>query len=137
MRSDDTADQIFDLFFNSLFSGSKLVPKKPEVAERNLFCDVLKEEDGVRIVADIPTGCLTPDVRVDSGILTITVNRPIPGDVSDFESCQRPYGKWTRSFKLHDDHDPDSVEATCKEGLLVITIKRGTKTSAKNVKVHT
>jgi len=89
--------------------------------------------DQVSIKADLPPGCDKPVVKVENGSMKIEVTRPIPKEVKG--TFERPYGKWTRTWELHDTHDPDSVEADIKDGVLTVTVKSLKSSKSRTVEI--
>lgn len=85
-----------------------------------LPCDVVRNEDSIDLLMDLP-GC-KPIVKVKCGILTIEAERPVP-EKTEFVNTQRTYGKWSGRWRLSDIVDPTSIEASYKDGVLMVSLK--------------
>ena len=106
------------------------------VPDKALLCDIFEKDDSLYIVADIPAGSDKPEVKIEKGVLSITVNRPsVP--TKGYSRAERVFGKWTRQFDLDEDTvDADSVDAEVKDGVLTITFKKSSKSRTKVVEVR-
>ncbi|MDR0383346.1 MAG: Hsp20/alpha crystallin family protein, partial [Spirochaetaceae bacterium] len=81
------------------------------------------------IKADLP-GCDDKDIEltVDSGVLTILSKKETETETKDdgkkYLVRERHYDVFSRSFKLPENADPDSVNASFNNGLLTLEIKK-------------
>jgi HSP20 family protein len=84
------------------------------------------------------------DVTVDRGVLTISGERvsPLPSEQEARErkltvySQERPYGKFTRAISLPDDVDPAHVNASYRDGVLLVSIARRESAQPRRINVQ-
>jgi HSP20 family protein len=86
--------------------------------------NIFRKQDAAVLRAELP-GVRPEDVSVtaEGHQLTITGERR-PPDVSTM-ACyrrERPFGKFSRTVRLPDDLDMERVEATCRNGVLTVTV---------------
>lgn len=89
--------------------------------------DVIEHEHGYELNIDLP-GFSKSDVTItiDDGVLTLTGARAHAEPEKDnlFRSYERPWGSFTRSFRLPDEVDPDQVNATYENGVLKLELTK-------------
>ena len=87
--------------------------------------DAYRTEEGLVVTVDLPG--LAPDavdVSVNDGMLTISGERPVAGDVADDQWLrrERPRGRFERSFSLPDGTNPSDIAAAFTNGVLELRI---------------
>ncbi|WP_223866047.1 Hsp20/alpha crystallin family protein [Salipiger aestuarii] len=98
---------------------------------------MFEEDDGVTLMMDIPgVAPDSVDVSVENRALTVhgTNNAPAP------EGYRRIYAEYApaafeRAFSLPDTLDADGIEASHRDGVLVLTFKKGEAATPKQIKV--
>jgi len=90
-------------------------------------------EDSVVVDIDLPSvDKASVDVEVRDGVLTVSGER-VKGE--DIMHTNRRYGKFTKSFKLGEELDIDSVEASFVDGVLSVTIKKKAVAKASKIEI--
>jgi len=89
--------------------------------------DVKEDESKFTIFADIPG--VDPkdiDVTMENGILTLKGERKTESkeEKNNFKRVERTYGSFYRRFSLPDTADATTINATSKDGVLLITINK-------------
>ncbi|HHH30569.1 MAG TPA: Hsp20/alpha crystallin family protein [Polyangiaceae bacterium] len=85
-----------------------------------------EEDDALTLVFEAP-GATADDVSLtyEAGRLTVSVDRGVETPGGRICHAERPHGRLSRQIELGRAYDPDSIEATLDEGLLVVrAIKR-------------
>jgi len=100
--------------------------------------DTYEEGDTIVITAELP-GVKKENVSIDLKDNTISISgeRTLEENVSDKQYFRRErcHGKFFRAFSLPETADPDKIEASFKDGLLKILIRRSDKTLTKKVEI--
>jgi len=101
-------------------------------------CDVCENDEHVIIDLEVP-GFGTQDVAIscDQNVLTIS------GERKQEERCgnehrqhtERRSGRFSRSFRLPDGLEQDSIDATLKDGVLTVTIAKTEKVQPRKIEV--
>ncbi|MEP0846789.1 MAG: Hsp20/alpha crystallin family protein [Phycisphaerae bacterium] len=98
-------------------------------------------EDGQSLMAEAEVPGLTMDdieVFVVGNELTIKGNRRPPAETkATYHRQERGTGEFTRVVTLPVDVDPDKVEATLKNGVLLITMPKAEQARARKIAVRT
>lgn len=77
------------------------------------------------------------DISIQQNLLTIDgERRPITEEGADYFRKERYDGAFHRVLSLPDDVDPDEVDATYRDGLLHITIKRREATRPRRIEIR-
>lgn len=80
------------------------------------------------------------DVTVDRGVLSISGERDPAVGVSDakltLHSNERFDGRFRRVIGLPDDSDPTAVQASCRDGVLHVSVKRRESAQPRRIEVH-
>jgi HSP20 family protein len=128
-RLHDEMDNLFDSFFRGLdrpFNGHRGWPA----------IDVAEKEDAILVRAEVP-GCQARDIdiQVYGNTLTISGEKKESKEEKDkgFYHVESSYGAFRRDIGLPTDVDQDKIEATCKDGVLSVTLPKAEK--SKRVKV--
>jgi len=130
-RLHNEMDDLFDGFFRGLdrpFAGYKAWPA----------IDVAEEENEIVVRAEVP-GCKAEDVDISvyGNTLTISGEKKLEEEKKEkgYYHIESSYGSFRRELALPTDVDPDKVEATCKDGVLSITLPKAATAKAVKVKV--
>jgi HSP20 family protein len=78
------------------------------------------------------------DVSVDQGRLSVSGERKFEGEQMEggFNHIERRFGKFSRSFTLPEDVDPDQIDASFNDGVLTLSlVKRGEIPGEKTRKI--
>ena len=80
------------------------------------------------------------DIQIDKNLLTLEGERSLEAPASDEKATvyaqERFSGKFKRVVTLPEDMDVNNVSATCKEGVLKISILRRAETLPKRIEIH-
>lgn len=105
--------------------------------------DIIEKKDSFLLKVELPE-VKREDVKVsvDNGVLTISGERRMEMDEEDKETQQRRverfYGSFSRSFTLPDEADESAIDASYRDGMLVLTVPKTEKPQPRaiEVKVH-
>ena len=131
---------LFDQFNNEInrfFSG---MPRQAANQERAWVpaVDIREEEQRFVLSADIPgVDRANVDVTLENGVLTIKGERHAEQEETgeDFHRRERVHGTFLRQFSLPDTVNADSINATVKDGVLVIEIPKHAKPEPRKITV--
>jgi HSP20 family protein len=78
------------------------------------------------------------DVQVDRGVLTIAGERKLPavGEQASVHIDERFEGRFRRVLSLPDDIDQAAVKASCRDGVLHISISRRAEAQPRRITVQ-
>lgn len=104
-------------------------------------CDVSETDAEYRVRAEIPrVDRKDVHVTVDRGVLTIQGSRKEEKEEKGerFHRRELAYGNFARRFTLPPDADEKRIDATFKDGVLLVTIPRtaGKEGKAKQIDIH-
>lgn len=127
----------FDNLFESFFGRDPFEPVTLSGA-RVPAVDVRETADGYRLEADLPG--LTEkdlDVRVDDRTLTIESKKEEESkkDEGRYVVRERRSVSFSRAFTLPDDADPEGIQATFKNGVLELEIKKRPEAKRRQIEV--
>ncbi len=98
--------------------------------------DVLETKDALIVRAELP-GINEKDVTVElqNGVLTIAGERKLEEETKDknYHRLERTYRKFTRSFTLPTNVQPDEIKATFTDGLLELSIPKKEEAKPKKI----
>ncbi|MEX0607797.1 MAG: Hsp20/alpha crystallin family protein [Balneolaceae bacterium] len=101
--------------------------------------DISETETEFQISAELP-GMKKEDIKIDleGGRLVISGERKLENekDGKNFHRVESRYGQFSRAFYLPDSIDEDSINATYKDGMLNITIKKSEDKVKKQIEIH-
>ena len=100
--------------------------------------DIHETESGYTLQMDLP-GIKAEDVRVRmiDGTLTIEGERRADETKGRTHRVERLSGSFSRSFSLRTPVDPRGIRATCKDGVLEVTVPRAEEAMPREIKVET
>ncbi len=98
--------------------------------------DVRSVAEGYQIDLDVP-GMTEKEISVtlESALLTLEGERKAP-EADGQSRMERPFGKFSRTFRLPQDADIGRIEAVCKNGVLTVKIPKAEAAKAKTIEVH-
>lgn len=99
--------------------------------------DIFEKDDVVTVVIDMPG--VTPDsvdVSVENRSLTVrgTIDAPAPEGYRRIYAEYAP-GTFERAFSLPDTIDAGAIDATHRDGVLTLTLKKSEAAKPKQIKV--
>ena len=100
--------------------------------------DIKEEEGDFLITADVPG--VDPkdiDVTMENGMLTIKGERKLESDMSEngLRRVERMHGTFYRRFSLPDYSDADNISASCKNGVLTVTVPKTEAVKPRRIEV--
>lgn len=100
--------------------------------------DIKEERSRFLITADVPG--VDPkdiDVTMENGVLTIKGERQLDSDVKEngYRRFERLHGTFYRRFSLPDYADADDISATCKNGVLTVTVPKTEAVKPRRIEV--
>lgn len=132
-RTQNRLDQIFDSFFGDSWRSSEqeLSGWAPQV-------DVEETQDAFKFHADLP-GLTKKDISisVENNRLTIKGERKneLEETKSNFHRVERTFGSFCRSFHLPATVRADRVEASYKDGVLMITVPKAEEVKPREIEI--
>lgn len=101
--------------------------------------EVSENEKEIRVIAEVP-GLEEKDIEVtlDDGVLAIRGERKSETEDKDRQFSERYYGRFERRLALGHDVEEDKVDATFKNGVLLVTLPKTAKAqaSAKRIAIN-
>jgi HSP20 family protein len=126
-------NRMFDSFFRSgadepgLLSGNWMPP-----------VDVAEEENEYIVKVELP-GVNKDDVKItlESNILTIRGEKKDEKEIKEknYHRMERNYGSFQRSFTLPTTVKTDKIDASYKDGILVVTLPKAEESKPKQIEV--
>ena len=124
-------DDLFGGFFRGFdtqFAGYKAWPA----------IDVAEEEDTILVRAEVP-GCKADDINISvhDNVLTISGEKKLSEEKKEkgYYHVESSYGSFKRELTLPTDIDQSKIDATCKNGVLSVTLPKAEKARAIKVKI--
>lgn len=126
-------DRIFDNFFHN-----QSVPRSETDSDWSPLVDVVDAEDHVEFHAEIPS--MSEDdvkVSISENVLTITGEKKTESeDTKDgYQLSERSYGRFQRTFTLPGNLMTEDIAASCKNGVLSISVPKVKKEEAREVPI--
>ncbi len=100
---------------------------EPEPVVNGFEVDVREDENGYAIEANLPgVDKETMDVTFEDGVLTISAEGRSDQERNhgDFHIRERRVGRFSRSFRLPGEVDPEKVKAELADGVLTVTVQK-------------
>jgi HSP20 family protein len=126
-------NRMFDSFFRSgadepgLLNGNWMPP-----------VDVVEEENEYIVKVELP-GVNKDDVKItlESNILTIRGEKKDEKEIKEknYHRMERSYGSFQRSFTLPTTVKNDKIDASYKDGVLVVTLPKAEESKPKQIEV--
>ncbi len=119
-------------FDDSFFSREPSVPWSPKV-------NISENKVGYVITAELP-GVKKEDIDIDLAHNTLTLKGEKRFEKKDEEGdylrIESGYGKFSRSFSISDDVDINKADASFKDGILKVELKKKEETRPDQVKLE-
>ena len=100
--------------------------------------DIAEVEDAYHIDVELPS-VASDDiaVTVKDSVLTVSGERRRE-DLADGRRhrVERRFGKFSRSFRLPEDVDEDAIDASAKDGLLRLKVRKREQPAPRNIRVQ-
>ena len=127
-------DQVFDRYVLPV-PGSFV----PNGHDWRPLVDIRETEDAYRI--DLELAAVDPkDVSINlrDGILSVSGERRFAkqDESGRVHRSERRHGRFTRSFRLPEDADADTVRATAKDGVVSIAVAKSGKAASRQIQVE-
>jgi HSP20 family protein len=130
----------FDRYFESFFGDSPLAPAA-KIFNHLPAVDVRETEKAYILDMDLP-GCdeKNIEVHIDGGNLSIESkteeSHEEKKDEGTFILRERRLSSFSRSFKLPENADPESVSASFKNGILNLEIQKRAEARKKTIQIN-
>jgi HSP20 family protein len=114
--------------------GSESTRSRPTFRPR---VDILESEGGLTIVADVP-GATSESVNIMLERRQLTIRADVEDHAPEGMSAlylEYEIGDWERSFTLSRDFDMERIEATLKDGVLMVNLPRAPELESKRIQV--
>jgi HSP20 family protein len=107
--------------------------------EHRFDVDVQNNDDHIVVRADVPG--ISKDalnVTLENGILTITGDRKREESKTEgsYYLCERSCGSYSRSFRVPADVDEKSINATLRDGVLQLILKRTPEATSRRIEIE-
>jgi HSP20 family protein len=100
--------------------------------------DITERDDAIVVRAEVP-GMKAEDVEVSVQGNTLTLRGEKKEDVEHkdktYYRSERRYGSFHREILLSSDVDGDKVQATCRDGVLTVTLPRSAAAKSRKIEV--
>jgi len=101
--------------------------------------DIYEDENSITLKVEVP-GMQEKDldIKLENNTLTVKGERTFEKEEKEenFHRIERRYGSFARSFTLPNTVDPESVQATYENGILVIKLTKRAEAKPKQIKVN-
>jgi len=116
---------LFDNFFDNIFNKDHQNDFSPKV-------DISETDESFNFQFAVP-GMNKSDlsIEINKGHLIVSGERKFDNKDENFHSIENGFGKFSRSFQLPDNIDESKINASHKNGILNISIKKDAKTLIK------
>ena len=101
--------------------------------------DITETGNAYRIDVEIPAVAADDvNVSVKDGVLTVSGERKsqLESNEGRRHRVERRWGKFSRSFRLPENVDEDSIEARAADGVLYLTVAKKEKAQPRRIEVH-
>ena len=101
--------------------------------------DIRETEDAYRVDLELPA--VDPknvSITFKDGVLNVSGERQFANEDESgrVHRSERRYGRFTRSFRLPEDADADSIRATAKDGVISIAVAKSEKSATREIQVE-
>jgi len=116
---------LFDNFFDNIFNNDHQNDFSPKV-------DISETDESFNFQFAVP-GMNKSDlsIEINKGHLIVSGERKFDNKDENFHSIENGFGKFSRSFQLPDNIDESKINASHKNGILNISIKKDAKSLIK------
>jgi len=101
--------------------------------------DIVETEQGYRIEMEIPAVAADDvDVAVKDGVLTVSGERrsETDGESGRRHRVERRWGRFSRSFRLPENVDWDSIDARARDGVLYLNLAKKDNARPRRIEVQ-
>ena len=130
-------ENLFERFINDPFAGWT-TGRSEDLAAYTPAVDVVEENDAYAFYADLPgVPKENVDITFEDNILTISGERARreESENGQYRRIERRHGRFTRSFALPSQVDTNKVDATFRDGVLVIRVPKAETAKARKIKI--
>jgi len=123
-------DDLFGAFFGDW----------PTLSDRKMWpaVDITEDDNAITVKAEVP-GCKSEDINVSVHGNTLTISGEKKAEEEKKEKghyhLERSYGSFRREFSLPSGVDAGGVKASCKNGVLTVTLPKSEREKAVKIKV--
>ncbi len=133
-RFQDSVNDLFNRFFENWD-----VPLPLSESAWMPAVDVIEQEDSISVRAELPG--IRPedlDISIQGSTLTICGEKKEEREEKEenYRRMERRYGNFRRLIALPADVDPESTEATYRDGVLNVTVCKTEQAKPRKVKVN-
>ena len=100
--------------------------------------DIAEDDKAVTVRAEVP-GCKAEDIDISLHENTLTISGEKKSEHETKEKgyyhVESSYGTFRREMTLPSDVDRSKIDATCKDGVLTITLPKAARSKAVKIKV--
>jgi HSP20 family molecular chaperone IbpA len=122
----------------------EMVPAEDTERTRETCCfvpraDIYETEDKIVVVTDMPgVSAESLDITLEKNVLTINgyVEPEVPEGYS-LAWAEYRIGDYQRSFRLSDEIDREQIEATIKNGVLILDLPKSAAAKTRKISVKT
>lgn len=132
----DEMNRLFDDFFGA----TGLVPQQGDGTWNDFIpaLDVTETPEAIQVAVEVPG--MSPeeiDVNLHGTTLTLKGEKKRETEQKDrnYLRVERSHGRFMRSINLPDDIDPERIDATCKAGVLTVTVGKSERAKPRNIEV--
>jgi HSP20 family protein len=131
-------ENFFERFWTDPVVGAWTNNRSEDLAAWTPGIDVIEETDAYVFHADLPgVPKENVDITFEDNILTVsgTRERHDPSGTGQYRRVERRYGRFTRSFALPSQVDTAKVDASFRDGVLVIRVPKAEAAKARKIKI--
>lgn len=134
-------DAIFNRRYNRSYTPSARAAQAQPQARPDWTpaVDIIEKANEFRLKVELPE-VRKEDVKVsiDKGVLTVSGERKLEAEEGEVQHrrSERSYGSFSRSFTLPEDADENGINASYKDGILLLTIPRAAKPEPRSIDVQ-
>ena len=131
-------ETFFERFWNDPIVAAWTPGRSEDLAAWTPGIDVVEEADAYVFHADLPgVPKENVDITFEDNILTVsgTRERLEETNTGQYRRVERRYGKFTRSFALPSQVDTAKVDASFRDGVLVIRVPKAETAKARKIKI--
>ncbi len=102
--------------------------------------DIYETENNVVLKAELPEiDEKDIDIKLEDNILTIKGERKLENETEkeNYYRMERSYGAFSRSFSIPSRVDQNNVSATCRDGVLKVTMPKNKEAQQKKIPINT
>jgi HSP20 family protein len=131
-------ESFLERFWNDPIVASWTPGRSEDLAAWTPGVDVVEESDAYVFHADLPgVPKENVDITFEDNILTVSGSRERHDESNQgqYRRVERRYGRFTRSFALPSQVDTNKVDASFRDGVLVIRVPKAETAKARKIKI--